>query len=122
MELGAGFAFVERQKRIVVDGEDFYLDLLFYHRRLRRLVLVELKLGKFQAADYGQTQLYLRWLDRHERQPGEECWRRSVRVPFPRADQRQAANNGWRHWRALAGGSLIDKPPRSPAQGFASPS
>jgi len=72
LELGAGFAFVERQKRIVVDGEDFYLDLLFYHRRLRRLVLVELKLGKFQAADYGQTQLYLRWLDRHERQPGEE--------------------------------------------------
>jgi predicted nuclease of restriction endonuclease-like (RecB) superfamily len=72
LELGAGFAFVERQKRIVVDGEDFYLDLLFYHRRLRRLVLVELKLGAFQAADFGQTQLYLRWLDRHERQPGEE--------------------------------------------------
>ena len=42
LELGAGFAFVERQKRIVVDGEDFYLDLLFFHRRLRRLVLVEL--------------------------------------------------------------------------------
>jgi predicted nuclease of restriction endonuclease-like (RecB) superfamily len=72
LELGAGFAFVERQKRIVVDGEDFYLDLLFFHRRLRRLVLVELKLGTFQAADYGQTQLYLRWLDRHERQSGEE--------------------------------------------------
>jgi hypothetical protein len=72
LELGAGFAFVERQKRIVVDGEDFYLDLLFYHRRLRRLILVELKLGAFQAADFGQTQLYLRWLDRHERQPGEE--------------------------------------------------
>ena len=50
------------------------------------------------------------------------CWRRSVRVPFPRADQRHAANSGWRHWRAIAGGSLIDKPPRSPAQGFASPS
>jgi hypothetical protein len=60
LELGAGFAFVERQKRIVVDGEDFYLDLLFYNRRLRRLVLVELKLGAFQAADFGQTQLYLR--------------------------------------------------------------
>ncbi len=72
LELGAGFAFVERQKRIVIDDEDFYLDLLFYHRRLRRLVLVELKLGTFQAADYGQTQLYLRWLDRHERQPHEE--------------------------------------------------
>lgn len=72
LELGAGFAFVERQKRIVVDGEDFYLDLLFYHRRLRRLVLVELKLGAFKAADFGQTQLYLRWLDRFERQSGEE--------------------------------------------------
>ena len=71
LELGDGFAFIERQKRIVVDGEDFYLDLLFYHRRLRRLVLVELKLGTFQAADYGQTQLYLRWLDKYERQPGE---------------------------------------------------
>jgi hypothetical protein len=46
------------------------------------------------------------------------CWRRSVRVPFPRADQRQAANSGWRHWRALAGGSLIDKPHGSPAQGL----
>ena len=71
LELGTGFAFVERQKRIVIDGEDFYLDLLFYHRRLKRLVLVELKLGTFQAADFGQTTLYLRWLDRHERQPGE---------------------------------------------------
>lgn len=71
LELGAGFAFVERQKRIVVDGEDFYMDLLFYHRRLRRLVLVELKLGAFKAADFGQTQLYLRWLDRFERQAGE---------------------------------------------------
>lgn len=73
LELGVGFAFVERQKRIVIDGEDFYLDLLFYHRRLRRLVLVELKLGAFQAADFGQTLLYLRWLDRHERAPGEEA-------------------------------------------------
>lgn len=73
LELGAGFAFVARQKRIVVDGEDFYLDLLFYHRHLRRLVLVELKLGAFKAADFGQTSLYLRWLDRHERQPGEDA-------------------------------------------------
>ena len=73
LELGTGFAFVERQKRIVIDGEDFYLDLLFYHRRLRRLVLVELKQGAFKAADFGQTTLYLRWLDRHERQAGEEA-------------------------------------------------
>ena len=72
LELGSGFAFLERQKRIVIGGEDFYLDLLFFHRRLRRLVLVELKLGSFQAADYGQVQLYLRWLDKHEQQPREE--------------------------------------------------
>lgn len=72
LELGAGFAFLERQKRITLDGDDYYLDLLFYHRRLRRLVVIELKLGDFKPADSGQVELYLRWLDRHERQPGEE--------------------------------------------------
>jgi predicted nuclease of restriction endonuclease-like (RecB) superfamily len=60
LELGSDFAFVARQKRITVDNEDYYLDLLFYHRRLRRLVAVDLKLGKFQAADKGQMELYLR--------------------------------------------------------------
>ena len=73
LELGRGFAFVERQKRMVIDGEDFYLDLLFYHRRLRRLVAIELKLGRFKAAHKGQMELYLKWLDRHERQAGEEA-------------------------------------------------
>lgn len=73
LELGRGFAFVERQKRMVIDGDDFYLDLLFYHRRLRRLVAVELKLGRFKAAHKGQMELYLKWLDKHERQPGEEA-------------------------------------------------
>lgn len=72
LELGAGFAFVARQKRINLDGEDFYMDLLFFHRRLRRLVVVELKLGDFKPADLGQIQFYLNWLERHERQPGEE--------------------------------------------------
>jgi predicted nuclease of restriction endonuclease-like (RecB) superfamily len=72
LELGTGFAFLERQKRITLDGDDYYLDLLFYHRRLRRLVAIELKLGDFKPADSGQVELYLRWLDRHERQPGEE--------------------------------------------------
>jgi predicted nuclease of restriction endonuclease-like (RecB) superfamily len=71
LEMGTGFAFVERQKRIVIDGEDFYLDLLFFHRKLKRLVLIELKLDTFKAADFGQTTLYLRWLDKYERQPGE---------------------------------------------------
>lgn len=73
LELGRGFAFVERQKRIVLDGEDFYLDLLFFHRRLRRLVAVELKLGRFKPSHKGQIELYLKWLDRHERQEGEEA-------------------------------------------------
>ncbi len=72
LELGTGFAFLERQKRITLDGDDYYIDLLFYHRRLRRLVIIELKLGDFKPADSGQVELYLRWLDRHERQPGEE--------------------------------------------------
>ncbi len=72
LELGTDFAFVARQKRISVDHEDYYLDLLFYHRRLRRLVAIDLKLGKFQAADKGQMELYLRWLDAHERQAGED--------------------------------------------------
>jgi predicted nuclease of restriction endonuclease-like (RecB) superfamily len=72
LEMGAGFTFVERQKRIVIDGEDFYLDLLLYNRRLRRLVLVELKLGKFEAAHKGQIELYLRWLEKYEIEPGEE--------------------------------------------------
>ncbi|MBI4750855.1 MAG: DUF1016 domain-containing protein [Acidobacteria bacterium] len=72
LELGSDFAFVARQKRINVDDEDFYLDLLFFHRRLRRLVAVELKLGKFMPADSGQMEFYLRYLNRYERLPGEE--------------------------------------------------
>lgn len=72
LELGAGFTFVTRQKRIQVGDDDFYLDLLFYHRKLRRLVAIELKLNKFQPADKGQMELYLRWLEKHEKQPGEE--------------------------------------------------
>ncbi|MEI6233865.1 MAG: PDDEXK nuclease domain-containing protein [Planctomycetota bacterium] len=72
LEFGSGFAFVARQKRMSVGKDDFYLDLLFYHRQLRRLVAVELKLESFQPAHVGQMELYLRWLDKHERAPGEE--------------------------------------------------
>lgn len=72
LELGTDFAFVARQKRMTVDDEDYYLDLLFFHRRLRRLVAIDLKLGKLQAADKGQMELYLRWLEEYEMQPGEE--------------------------------------------------
>ncbi len=72
LELGTDFTFVGRQKRISIDNEDYYLDLLFYHRSMRRLVAIELKLGKFQAQDKGQMELYLRWLDKYERREGEE--------------------------------------------------
>lgn len=72
LELGVGFAFVARQKRITIDNEDHYLDLLFYHRHLRRLIAIDLKLGEFKAAYKGQMELYLAWLDRHERGKGEE--------------------------------------------------
>ena len=72
LELGDGFTFVARQKRITIDSEDYYVDLLFYHRRLRRLIAIDLKLGKFQASDKGQMELYLRWLEKHDAQPGEE--------------------------------------------------
>ena len=72
LELGSDFAFLGRQKRITVDHEDYYLDLLFYHRRLRRLVAIDLKLGRFQASDKGQMELYLRWLQEHETCSDEE--------------------------------------------------
>ena len=73
LELGAGFAFITRQKRITVDGDDFYLDLLFFHRHLHRLVAIELKLDKFRPEHKGQMELYLRWLDKYERKQGEEA-------------------------------------------------
>lgn len=72
MEMGSGFCFVARQKRMTVGKDDFYLDLLFYHRHLRRLVAIELKLESFSPAHKGQMELYLRWLDKHERTQGEE--------------------------------------------------
>ena len=72
LELGKGFAFMERQKRMIIDGDDFYLDLLFYNRNLKRLVAVELKIGKFEAAHKGQMELYLKWLNKYEKQEGEK--------------------------------------------------
>ncbi|MEM6252190.1 MAG: PDDEXK nuclease domain-containing protein [Cyanobacteria bacterium P01_D01_bin.156] len=72
LELGDGFAFLARQKRIQIDSDDFYIDLLFYHRKLKRLIAVDLKLGDFKAEYKGQMELYLRWLNRYDRQPDEE--------------------------------------------------
>ena len=71
LELGTGFTFVARQKRVIVGGEDFYLDLLFYHRDLQRLVAIELKLDAFKPAYKGQMELYLKWLDKYERKNDE---------------------------------------------------
>ena len=72
LELGAGFSFVARQKRIQLDSDDFYIDLLFYNRKLRRLVAIDLKLGDFRAEYKGQMELYLRWLARHDHEPGDQ--------------------------------------------------
>ena len=72
LEVGKGFAFVARQKRMTVGNDDFYLDLLFYSRPLHRLVAVELKIGEFEPAYEGQMRLYLKWLDRYARMAGEE--------------------------------------------------
>jgi len=72
LELGNGFTFVERQKRMIIDGDDHNLDLLFYHRKLKRLVAIELKIDKFKAKYKGQMELYLKWLDKYEKQEGEQ--------------------------------------------------
>ncbi|MDQ6761658.1 MAG: PDDEXK nuclease domain-containing protein [Bacteroidota bacterium] len=71
MEMGNDFAFIARQKRISIDNDDYYIDLLFYHRKLRSLVALDLKLDKFKAGYKGQMELYLRWLEKHEMAEGE---------------------------------------------------
>ena len=70
-EMGNDFAFMARQKRISVDDEDYYIDLLFFNRRLRCMVAIDLKLSYFKAAYKGQMELYLRWLERNEMLEGE---------------------------------------------------
>nr|MBP9549493.1 DUF1016 family protein [Chitinophagales bacterium] len=73
LELGNDFAFMARQKRITVDDTDYYIDLLFYHRKLRRLVAIDLKLGKFEHSHKSQMELYLRWLAKYEQQEHEQA-------------------------------------------------
>lgn len=72
LELGSGFSFVARQKRIQIDSDDFYIDLLLYNRKLRRLVVIDLKIGDFRPEYKGQMELYLRWLSKHEQESDEE--------------------------------------------------
>lgn len=71
LELGIGFSFVARQKVIQIDNEDFKIDLLFYNRKLKRLIAVELKIGKFKADHKGQMEFYLKWLEKYEKEEGE---------------------------------------------------
>lgn len=71
LELGSGFTFIARQKRLQIDNDDFYIDLLFYNRRLKRLIAIDLKIGSFKAEYKGQMELYLRWLAKYEQEPDE---------------------------------------------------
>jgi predicted nuclease of restriction endonuclease-like (RecB) superfamily len=71
IEIGSDFAFMARQKRIIIDSKDFYIDLLFYHRRLKCLVAIDLKIGDFEAGFKGQMELYLRYLEKYEMVEGE---------------------------------------------------
>lgn len=70
-EMGSDFAFLARQKRLMIDNRDYYIDLLFYHRRLKSLVIIDLKLGEFDAAHKGEMELYLHYLDKYEKVEGE---------------------------------------------------
>ena len=72
LEFGNDFAFMTRQKRIQIGSNDYYIDLLFYHRKLRRLVMIELKIGDFMPEYKGQVELYLKWLSKYEKQDFEE--------------------------------------------------
>ncbi len=71
LELGQGFAFLERQKRFTIDGTDYKLDLLFYHFKMRCLIAIDIKIGKFKPQDKGQMELYLKYLQKHDMQPGD---------------------------------------------------
>ena len=71
LELGAGFSFIARQKRVQIGEDDFYIDLLFYNRKLKRLIALDLKLGKFKAEYKGQMELYLKYLEKYEKEEDE---------------------------------------------------
>ena len=72
LEMGTGFTFVSRQKRLQIDDDDFYIDLLFYNRKLKRLVAIDLKIGNFRTEYKSQMELYLRWLQKYDQEPGEQ--------------------------------------------------
>lgn len=72
LELGNGFAFVARQKRIHMEGDDFFIDLVFYNRLLQCFVLIEIKTNKLTHQDLGQLQMYVNYFDREEKLPSEK--------------------------------------------------
>ena len=72
LEFGVGFTFVARQKRVSIDNDDYKIDLLFYNRDIKRLVAIDLKIGKFKPSHKGQMELYLNWLNQYDRREGEE--------------------------------------------------
>ena len=72
LEFGSDFAFLSRQKRVQIGESDYVMDLLFYHRKLQRLILIELKIGEFQPQYKGQVELYLKWLSKYEKQDDEQ--------------------------------------------------
>jgi RecB family endonuclease NucS len=71
LELGKGFSFVARQKRILLEDDEFFADLVFYNRLLRCFVVIELKTGDLTHQDLGQLQMYVNYYDRYEKLPGE---------------------------------------------------
>lgn len=71
LELGKGFAFVARQERLTLDGDHFYIDLVFYHTVLKCYVLIDLKAGKLTHQDLGQLQLYVNYFDHERRTAGD---------------------------------------------------
>ena len=101
LELGKGFSFVARQKRITLDGDHFFVDLVLYNRLLRCFVLIDLKLGKLTHRDLGQLQMYVNWYDRTQREAHEEptvgialCSRKNdavVRMTLPEGEKRIVA-------------------------------
>lgn len=71
LELGKGFTFVARQKKITVDEKHFYVDLVFYNRLLKCFVVIDLKIGELKHQDLGQLMMYVNYFDRKEKQPDE---------------------------------------------------
>ena len=72
LEMGKGFAFVARQQRLTIDGDHFYIDLVFYHTILKCYILIDLKVGKLSHQDLGQLQLYVNYFDRERRNEGDQ--------------------------------------------------